>query len=728
MRYIRGVRFCWQPHWRTIVATVEHEQKSCTRISREIRRLAMNESQQRTKKFEEKQQPARTFDSRCLLACLAISTFLVVWIILASGSFNLRFAVFLLVLPWVLLRAGGIITAALRLPSFFALDFLLGVAIVSVGVMAWKIFVPFSLWVALIILLIAVAGIPKFLPDHQRDPVSALGLLGVIVSLAAATGWSQDLILPTNSVESGIVFKPWSDFFFHATIVARSLGTQTLYQVGNYEWKGFPAMFYHYASYSLASCLAKVGHLPAYDTIVGFWAPFGSFLTGLASYALGRAIWGPGAGLAALVATFLIPDGVMLGVAHPYYGYFWLQHIAPGGLYGVAIAGTALILMIQGMREGRRVWIVAGVLVAALVVLFKVHIFAAAFPLLFSFAILAWPPRKRRQWLVLSVCVAAGVALLTLANRFHVGPNVQFDFSSSVWHWKNLAKWASGTGLESWYHVFSTRHPFPSHLAQAIGLLLLDALGIFAVVAPLTWLLAVRRKTWQTPEGISVAAVAILLLMTFGLSRNAILGSPDELIHRPFVWAYWLVGSLTAGRLFSMAAGPRPQLPIWAIAVGILALMLVPVWYGSGLQRGKWSGGGVYSSIRVDLGLVECAHYIQGQPPTNAVAQDSRLDELLILGGLGERPSFASRLNMWVRASKAFRESPYQAQLKRLQSLQQATNVPDLQRSVRDTGIRWYVVHPGDSYAWPAEFRDRPLFESHGYKVYDMQRCFDLRG
>ena len=27
---------------------------------------------------------------------------------------------------------------------------------------------------------------------------------------------------------------------------------------------------------------------------------------------------------------------------------------------------------------------------------------------------------------------------------------------------------------------------------------------------------------------------------------------------------------------------------------------------------------------------------------------------------------------------------------------------------------------------WPAEFR--PLFESNGYKVYDMQRCFDLRG
>jgi len=655
-----------------------------------------------------------------LLACIAISTFLVVWITLASGSFNLRSAVFLFVLPWVLLRAGSIITAALRLPSFFALDFLLGVAIVSVGVMTWKIFVPFSLWILLIILLIAVAGIPKLLPHYQRDPVSALDLLCVIVSLAAATGWSQDLILPTRPVQSGIVFKPWWDFFVHATIVARSLGAQTLSQVGNYEWHGFPAIFYHYASYSLALCLAKVGNLPVYETVVGFWAPFGSFLIGLASYALGRVFWSQGAGVAALVGASLIPDAVLLNVAHPYYGYFWLQHIAPGGLYGVAIAGTALILIIQGMREGRRVWIVSGVVLGALVALFKVHVFAAAFPLLFSSAILAWPPRKRLQWLVLGVCIVAGAAVLTLANHFHVGPDIHFDFSGGAWYWKKLATMASGTPVETWYRVFGDAHAFPSHLAQAIGLVLLNTLGIFAVIAPFVWLLAVRCKTWQAPEAISIAAVAILLLMTFGLNGNAMFGSPDELIHRPFVWAYWVVGSLTAGRLFSVAAGFHPQLSTWAVAISILALMLIPIRYGSGLERGKWPGAEAFSNLRVDRGLVDCANYIRGQPPADAVVQDSRLDELLILGGLSERPSFAARAKVWVAASKAFRESPYQEQLRKLQSLQQATNVPDLQRSVRETGIRWYVVHPGDPNFWPTEFRDHP--------VYDMKRCFDLQG
>jgi hypothetical protein len=685
----------------------------------------MRDTQQLTRITDQKLQPTRGFDTYSSIACLAISAFLIAWITLASGSFNLRSALFLLVLPWVLLGAGGIISAALRLPSFFALDFLLGVAVVSVVILAWKAFVPLSLWLALIILLIAVAGIPKLLAHQQRDPLSRLGLLGIIVSLVAATAWSQDLISPTIAVKDGVVFKPGADFFFHATIVARSLGTQTLVQVGNYEWQGFPAFFYHYASYSLASCLAKVGHVPAYDTVVGFWAPFGSFLTGLASYALARAIWSQGAGLAALMATFLIPDAWLLNVAHPIYGYFWIQEVAPAGAYAVATAGTALILIARGASEGRRAWVASGAVVGALVVFFKVQIFAAAFPLLLSFAVLAWPPRKRWRWLVLGACVIAGLALLPLTNRFYVGPNVRFDFSGSDWYWKLLANMARGTPTESWYEVFRVGQPFPSHLLEAIGLLLINALGIFAVVAPFVWFFAVWRKTWQASEGVSVTAIAIFLLMTFGLSGDL---RSSELIHRPFVWTYWLVASLTAGRLFSIAAERCLRFATAIVIVSIVSLMLVPVRYGSGLQPGKWPGAKAYSSLRLDRGLVESAHYIRSQPPTNAVAQDSHLEKLLILGGLSERPSFAARPEMWKLASKAFRESPYQARLRKLQSLEEATNIPDLQRSVRETGIRWYLLHPGDSNVWPAEFRDHPSFESYGYKVYDMQRCFDLRG
>jgi hypothetical protein len=683
---------------------------------------------QLAKTGEQKQQSARDFDSYGLLACLVISVFLIVWITNASKSLNFCTVVFLFALPWVLLRTGAIVTAALRFPSFFALHLLLGVTVVSVAVMTWKFLVPLSLWVLLIVLLVAVASIPKFLRHHRRDPLSALGLLSVIVSLVAATGWSQDLIFPTAAVNGAVVFKPWSDFFFHATMVAHSLGAQTLFQIGNYEWKGFPVVFYHYASYSIPICLAKVGSLPAYATVVGFWAPFGSFLTGLASYALGRAFWSQSAGLVALAATFLIPDACLLNIAHPTYGYFWLQHAAPGGLYAVAVAGIGVILIAQGVRKARRVWIAAGVVTAALVVFFKIQIFAAAFPLLVSFAIVGWPPRKQWQWLILGGCVVVGVALLPLANRFYVGPNVQFDLSGSVWYWQVMAKMANGTPVESWYRAFNDAHPFPSHLPQAIGLLLINALGIFAIIAPLLWLFVAWRKIWQASEGISLAAVAILMLMTFGMGGTGTSDNAHEFIHRPFVWAYWLVGSLAAGRVFSILSARRPQAWTRGVVVCVVILTLVPVCYGSGLQRGKGSVGNVRSSIRVDRGVIDCARFIRNQPPVDAVVQDSQLDKLLIVGGLTDRPSFAARVDEWTRQSKVFRESAYQEQLGKLQRLQQANNIPDLQRSVRETGIRWYVTHPDDPNVWPAEFRDQPAFESNGYRVYDLQRCFDLRG
>src|ERR1700757_907679 len=111
----------------------------------------MSETQQLANTDEQKVQPARNFDSYGLIACLIISVFLIVWIALASKGLNFGSVVFLLALPLVLLRAGAIVTAALRFPSFFALDFLLGVTVVSVAIMSWKFFVPVSLWVLLIV-------------------------------------------------------------------------------------------------------------------------------------------------------------------------------------------------------------------------------------------------------------------------------------------------------------------------------------------------------------------------------------------------------------------------------------------------------------------------------------------------------------------------------------------------------------------------------------------------
>ena len=217
--------------------------------------------------------------------------------------------------------------------------------------------------------------------------------------------------------------------------------------------------------------------MPAYAAVVGFWAPFGSFLTGLASYALGPAFWSRGAGLAALMAALLIPDAGLLNIAHPLYNYFWLQHIAPArslwcrnrrnsaDTYRSGSARRATYLDCIRSSNGRASGSFQGS---------RLHggISATAFlchPCLASTQTLALARDRAR--------VVAGLALLPLANRFYVGPNVHFDFSGSALYWKLLAKMASGTRVESWYQMFRADHPFPSHLAQAIGLLCLVVWG-----------------------------------------------------------------------------------------------------------------------------------------------------------------------------------------------------------------------------------------------------------
>src|SRR6476469_2741432 len=120
----------------------------------------MSHIQQLASTDEQKQQPTRKFDSYGLAACLVISVFLIVWITLAAKSLNFGSVMFLFALPWVLLRAGAIVTAALRFPSFFALDFLLGVTVISVAVMSWTFFVPLSVFAVLFIIMIVIASIP----------------------------------------------------------------------------------------------------------------------------------------------------------------------------------------------------------------------------------------------------------------------------------------------------------------------------------------------------------------------------------------------------------------------------------------------------------------------------------------------------------------------------------------------------------------------------------------
>ena len=130
------------------------------------------------------------------------------------------------------LRAGAIVTAALRFPSFFC-DILIScweLPLFIVAVMSWSCCANSRLGPGRVPRPRSQSrSIPKLLPRHRRDSLSALGLAEIFFCLIeSANGPVPRFIFPTTSVDGTVVFKPWSDFFTHATIVARSLGAETL--------------------------------------------------------------------------------------------------------------------------------------------------------------------------------------------------------------------------------------------------------------------------------------------------------------------------------------------------------------------------------------------------------------------------------------------------------------------------------------------------------------------
>ena len=245
------------------------------------------------------------------------------------------------------------------------------------------------------------------------------------------------------------------------------------------------------------------------------------------------------------------------------------------------------------------------------------------------------------------------------------------------------------------------------------------------IVAPFVWLFVAWCKMWQASEGISLAAVAILLLMTFGMGGTGTSDNAHEFIHRPFVWAYWLVGSLAAGRLFSILAARRPQLWTRGVVIGAIVLTLVPCVMARGYNAANGEEECAFP-LRVDRGLIDCARYIRNQLPTDAVAQDSQLDNFLILGALNERPSFAARPNLW-KTKNAFRESTYQDQLRDWKDCSRRPTFP----TCSAVSANWHSLVRDSSRRFQ-RLADR-VSRSPGIRIqrlsgYDMQRAFDLRG
>jgi hypothetical protein len=672
---------------------------------------------------------SQTSDPAVWLCLLALTVFLSGWVWVVLGVRPPAGALLLFLLwPVASFRLGRGLAGALGVTASFTLSFLLGNTVLAVALMLVKLVLPIRLSVAVWVALAAGWLAPWVLPDRcQRQPhegprTSLVEVFVVLLCLIAGTAWSQHLFWPTAVSGDQVIFKPWSDSMIHATYVARLLERESILQLGNYEIRGLPASAYHYASYVFPALGTALVGCSAFEGLCALWTPLGFFFLGISAYALARSLWGEGAGLAAAAAVLLLPDAALLPFGNPMLSYFNLLVVAPAGLYGIAVAATALLLVGEAARRADTVALLGALAVAASVACFKSHVFVAAFPLTVVYAILAWPNLLMRwrclMFVALLFIAFAGSKIL---QRYEIGPGLYPSRTGGDFYFYVLAEQMPKNICGAWYAVFKPEGGFRTHMGRAAVLLTLATFGGHVLLYPLTLVLGAIRRNLRVSDLLPGAALVIYLAMALCLPRNQGQGTPEELQHRPFVWAYFLVVGLSVARLAAQIAPLLPGKAIWLGALLCLGLLVVPLSQGTTVHHQRTAWGHEFTDLAVPKGLVDCARFIRRSSDSLDFVQESHPREALHdLGALAERRSFLTHPEAFRRINKPFRETGCAEYLKQLEQLRQAATLAQLRQSAQETGIRWFLLQPADPVAWPSCVVEHPAFTAGGYRVYDL--------
>lgn len=663
----------------------------------------------------------------CLVLCVVAFSG---WLLAAGGGPASGAGAFFVVLVLSAYHLGRLILRACPVEAGLADSF---PTIFLVGSLAWALLLlgthsclPGPLrWHVL--LLFAAAAVGQFAihgrtipPREDRgrpwtDPVV------VAFGLAAATLWARGLLQPPQAIGDDVLFRHWLDYFDHASFTSQFLSAEHLWRFGNKELSHMPTPLYHYGSYLFPAGLAACGGLGAYDAVVAFWTPFGTFLVGLAAFSLAAAWAGRTGGTLAVIAVLALPDASSYGLRNGWFGYHWLQQIGSAGMYGVASATAALLFLLAARRNRAWTSLAAAFAFGCGTFLFKAQVCVVVAPLLAAWFVLCHPRfAPWRRGVLLLALVALALGGIVAANHLHLGPRIE----ASREFFRNYGGFVaaqSAPGFLRWAVEGGTGGTIRD--VAIVGLVVLATFGALAGVLPLLSVWAWRRGKLQAADLVPWLAVAVYVLVLVGLNDGTIWVHPWELLHRPFVWTYFVVLTWCAGKSCVLFGDTRPGrwlLDPWMLTVcGSLAL-LVPWSQGLQVQEGPAFLRERCCNGRFPRGLVDCGRHVARHGSRSDVVQDSRCDACLVFGSLAERRSYLARPDLWRKA----RDRAVPPEIDRRATLVEQLNVAPTAERIRAladaTGIRWYLVHPDDRVAWPDDVVDAPAFTSGGFAVYDL--------
>lgn len=583
---------------------------------------------------------------------------------------------------------------------------------------------PFGMAVNLVVLsLIGGAGyfikqrspaVSKAPPANRRAAMAAVLIAGI-----GATIWCGDAQTPIRLQDSDVLFKVWPDTFIHAreiSVFAQAHGIGTIQDI---KLAGGKAPIYHFASYLSPSAISVMSGASAMDVYASFHLPVGIMFTGLAAYCLMSLMFGSWAGVAAAVALLLLPDGYHQGFGARYLSHNFLAQVNLGLLYGITCAALAWIFVIQGCRKGKIGLIALGYVFLVVCLFYKAHIFVANSYLLMMFPILFFQPLRTRWRILIGIAATAVfVAVVMISQTNPRVPILRLD-GSGIGRYIVVLLWDFEAGaLKTFFNrVFiEEKNGKLLQLVYAMGMLLLCTFGLW-VLGLCATLAGARKKIEPLFLWFPILVVANYLIMGIGLAVDSRgVGTPDELLNRPLVWAYFVVATWTAAAAYYLLIGteaPRANVVKGALLAGVLAAIGITVYQAPNLQTfPERHTRANYEKWAVPSCLVQSAQYLRAHSTPSDIVQDSTNDPDFVFTALAERQLYVGKVSFGGENA---------VQMARLEEMKQFKNMQDvrsLEQFASASGIKWYLLAPGANVSWPAEFVQRPAFSCGAYRLY----------
>jgi hypothetical protein len=257
-------------------------------------------------------------------------------------------------------------------------------------------------------------------------------------------------------------------------------------------------------------------------------------------------------------------------------------------------------------------------------------------------------------------------------------------------------------------------------------------LGCFFVLSTFgLWTAALLLVTFFGKPRIRAAAVCFpflvivnYLVMCLGLARDVKgIGMTEELLHRPFVWAYFVVVAWTGAGIYAYLIGnhpPRNRSARIFAAIFALSTLSVPLVCARNIQTFPAFRLESYKTFNsVPSALIKACLYIRKHSEIKNIIQDSENDPRWVVTALAERQAFvAFDPDKTARLWKGSVPEELRERLNGLAECRKMTDETSLKEFMQKRRISWYILQPVSEVAWPASFLKRAVFHCGGYRVF----------